>query len=373
MNTACLPWRTLLLAVLAAGAAIGLSGCQAIDLSNPALEEPVPPIMEPPREKSLVSLPSYRIEPPDVLQIEVLKLVPLPPYRAEVFDVLHIEVMNTLPQHPIGFFIDYSDPQRPRKLPTPDGGFHLVEAEGMVNLGPAYGTVRVAGMTLEEIEEAIRRHLLQVLKDPVVSVKLVRASGTEPIAGPYLVGPDGTVNLRQYGAVHVAGKTIAEAKVTLEKHLSKYFDSPEASVDVAAYNSKVYYVVTAGAGLGDNVVRVPITGNETVLDAISNIGGLSQLSSKQIWIARPAPGDFECEQILPVDWTAITRGGATGTNYQIMPGDRIFIAEDGMIALASFVNRMIGPFERLAGVTSLTASMTRNLQTLGRRYNARRY
>lgn len=365
MNTACLPRRTLLLAVLAACAAIGLSGCQAIDLSNPALEEPVPPIMEPPREKSLVSLPSYRIEPPDVLQIEVFKLVPLPPYRAEVFDVLQIQVMNTLPDYPIGPVDTYG-------RPTPDGGYYLVEAEGTVNLGPAYGTVRVAGMTLEEIDEAIRRHLRQVLNDPVVAVKLARASGTQPITGPYLVGPDGTVNLRQYGAVHVAGKTIAEAKVGLEKHLSNYFDSPEVSVDVAAYNSKVYYVVTAGAGLGDNVVRVPITGNETVLDAISNIGGLSQLSSKQIWIARPAPGDFGCEQILPIDWMAITRGGATSTNYQIMPGDRIFIAEDGMVALANFINRMIGPFERLAGVTSLTASMTRNLQTLGRGYNAQR-
>jgi hypothetical protein len=55
-----------------------------------------------------------------------------------------------------------------------------------------------------------------------------------------------------------------------------------------------------------------------------------------------------------------------------MPGDRIFIAEDNLVALTNFVNKVISPFERLAGVTSLTASMTRNLQTLGRGYNSRR-
>lgn len=365
MTTTCFNSRGLLLAVLAVWGASGLCGCQAIDVQNASLEGPAPPVMEPPREKSLVSLPSYRIEPPDVLQLEVFKLVPLPPYRAEIYDVLQIQVMGTLPEWPIGPIDAYG-------RPTPDGGYYLVEAEGTVNLGPAYGTVRVAGMTLEQIEEALRQHLLRVLRDPVVSVKLARASGTQPISGPYLVGPDGTVNLRQYGAVHVAGQTVAEAKVALERHLAQYFDAPEVSVDVAAYNSKVYYVVTAGAGLGDNIVRVPITGNETVLDAISTIGGLSQISSKQIWIARPAPGDFGCEQILPVDWMAITRGGSTATNYQIMPGDRIFIADDSLVALANFVNRVISPIERLVGFTSLGASTVRNLQTLGRGYNALR-
>jgi polysaccharide export outer membrane protein len=365
MTVACSNLRTPLLAMLAAWAALGLVGCQAVDLYNPALEGPVPAVLEPPREKSLVSLPSYCIEPPDVLQIEIFKLVPLPPYRAEIYDVLQIQVMGTLLDHPIG-------PTDAYGRVTPDGGYYLIEAEGTVNLGPAYGTVYVAGMTIEQIEEAIRRHLLQVLRSPVVSVRLARASGTQPITGPYLVGPDGTVNLRQYGAVHVAGKTIAEAKVAIEQHLSQYFDSPEVSVDVAAYNSKVYYVVTEGAGLGDNVVRVPVTGNETVLDAISAIGGLSQLSSKQIWIARPAPGDFGCEQILPVDWVAITKGGATATNYQIMPGDRIFVAEDGTMALTNFINKVVSPVERLVGFSSLGGSTVRNLQTLGRQYNATR-
>ena len=153
-----------------------------------------------------------------------------------------------------------------------------------------------------------------------------------------------------YGTVYVAGLTIAEAKTAVEAQLSNYLEQPRVSVDVFAYNSKVYYVITEGAGLGDTVVRVPITGNETVLDALAQVNGLSRLSSKNIWIARPTPGDVSCDQILPVSWTEITKGAATATNYQVMPGDRIFIAEKSnpTRALVSSVVRAFRAFSKAA-------------------------
>ncbi|MBN2474251.1 MAG: polysaccharide biosynthesis/export family protein [Pirellulales bacterium] len=353
MTRACLPIRMRVLFVLAACATVGPSGCHTIDFYDRSLEQPVPLAMEPPREKSLMSLPAYRVAAPDVLQLEMLKQVPLPPYRAEAYDVLQIQVMGTLPEQPI-----YD--------------FYLVEAEGTVNLGPSYGTVRVMGMTIEEITDSITRRLEQILARPEVSVRLARSAGTQPIAGEYMVAPDGTVNLRQYGLVHVAGKTVVETKATIEKHLSQYFDSPEVAVNVLAYNSKVYYIITEGAGLGDSIVRVPITGKETVLDAISTVGGLSQLSSKEIWVARPAPNSLGCEQILPIDYEAITRGAATETNYQLLPGDRVFVADDDVLVATNLIGTLTGPFERLLGISSLTTSTIRGLQTLGRGYNQQR-
>ena len=301
--------------------------------------------MQPPREMAMRSLPAYRIEPPDVIQIEVLKLMPLPPYHIENYDVLQVRVLNTLIDQPI---FDY----------------YIVD-EGKINLGPAYGWVRVAGMTIDQATVVIRKHLQEILRQPEVSVTLGRASGLQPVTGPYLVGPDGTVNLRQYGSVYISGMTVLEAKLAIEAQLRQFLDSPEVSVDIGAYNSKTYYIITAGAGQGDNVVRVPVTGNETVLDAISQVQGLSQLSSKNIWIARPAPSDFGCQQILPVDWDAITYGGMTSTNYQIMPGDRVFIAGDPAIAATSLVGKLIGPFERAFGFGSLGASSIRSFQYIG--------
>ncbi len=348
--------RSLGPVLLAVGGMLGLAGCHAVDFYDPSLQKPVPPALEPPRELSMMSLPAYRIEPPDILQLEMLKLVPLPPYRIEIYDVLQIRVLGT-PSDPTLAIYD----------------FFLVEGEGIVTLGPAYGTVRVAGMTVDEATEAIRRKLTDVgLKNSDVSVQLARTAGTQPLTGQYLIAPDGTINLRQYGMLHVAGKTVTEVRLALQKHLAQYFDSPEVSVDVIAYNSKVFYVITEGAGMGDNVRRIPITGNETVLDAVSLINGLSQVSSAQVWVARPAPGGFGCEQILPVDYLAITRGGSTATNYQIMPGDRVYIAGDNAIALNNWLTKLTAPVERLLGVASLGTSATRGFQTLGRGYNANR-
>ena len=143
--------------------------------------------------------------------------------------------------------------------------------------------------------------LRETLISPQVSVTLNESGGQQQIAGEHLIAPDGTINLGTYGSVYVSGLTVREAKEAIEKHLTQYLEAPLVSVDVYAYNSKVYYVITEGAGFGDNIQRFPITGNETVLDAISQVQGLSRLSSKNIWIARPAPGGLRSDSAGPLE------------------------------------------------------------------------
>jgi polysaccharide biosynthesis/export protein len=325
---------------------------RAIDLYA-ASQTPVSPEFEAPRELSLMSLPTYRIEPPDILQIEALKLVPLPPYRLDAYDVVQVRVQGTLLNQPID-------------------GFYLVEGDGTVVLGPTYGMVRVLGMTVEEATRQITRQLQTTLQEPHVSIQLARSAATQQVTGTYAVEPDGRVNLRQYGMVHVAGKTVTEARVALEQRMAQYFDLPQVSVDVVGYNSKSYYVIAAGAGMGENILRFPIVGNETVLDGIAQLQGFSPLSSQTIWVSRPAPGGFGSEQVLPVDWMAISRGGATRTNYQLLPGDRIYIVDDNLIAANSYINKLTTPIERLLNIGILGTSMARSAQTLGRAYNTNR-
>ncbi|MBI3837008.1 MAG: polysaccharide biosynthesis/export family protein [Planctomycetia bacterium] len=324
------------------------TGCRAIvDRPEPRLVGPQtpPPIGEPvPTEKDKSTLPIYTIEPPDILLIDVLKVVPKPPYRIKATDVLSIEVEGTSDFAPI----------RDR---------FIVDSGGQVDLGPRYHKVHVAGLTIDEAVEAIRKFLLDIVRQPEVSVTLFQSAGLQPISGEHLVSPDGTVNLGTYGLVNVAGMTLDEAKLAVEEQLSKFLDRPQASLSVFSYNSKVYYVITEGAGSGDQVARLPITGNETVLDAIAQINGLSRLSSKHIWIARPTPGGSGCDAILPVSWTEITKGAATATNYQVLPGDRIFIAENKLIAFDAGLNHIIAPFERIMGFTLLS---TQAVQTINR-------
>ncbi|WP_425395961.1 polysaccharide biosynthesis/export family protein [Aeoliella sp.] len=328
---------------------LGTTGC--VSFMEP--REPLPmspcegPAVNPAgREKDMVSLPPYVIEPPDILLINAVKIVPKPPHVVEPFDGLLVRALYVDDNVPIqnAFFVD---------------------PEGKIDLGPSYGRVQVANMTIDDAQEAIRKHLSQIYPDAEVSVSLAVSAGAQQIVGEHLVGPDGRVNLGTYGSVFVTGLTLDQAKARIEDKLSEYLVDPEVIVDVFSYNSKKYYIITQGAGFGDNIVTAPITGNDTVLDAIAAIGGLSQLSSTRVFIARPAPAGTGCEQILPVDYEAITRGGATATNYQLLPGDRLYIEEDKMRKLDGVLSRFTQPAERLFGFVSLGTAMLNRIARFG--------
>jgi polysaccharide export outer membrane protein len=319
-------------------------GCQTTNPSHPAFGgvENSPPVYETmPRELSKVVLPAYTIEPPDILTIEGIHLVPKAPYYLRTLDVLSVQVAGTQPDAPIGALFS-------------------VEPGGVVNFGAPYGTVRVAGLSVEQAHEEILKHLKNFLRDPEVSVALAQMAASQSIVGQFLVGPDGTITVGSYGSVSVVGKSLPQAKQAIESHLSQYLEAPEISLNVFAYNSKAYYVVVQGAGLGDGVYRLPITGNETVLDAIAQIQGLEQVSSKKIWIARPTR-DTQRVQILPVDWFAVTEQGVPHTNYQILPGDRVFIAEDKLVAFDTQIAKFTAPLERMMGFVLLGTGTTTRL------------
>ena len=288
-------------------------------------------------------LPPYRIEPPDVLVVSAVHLAPPPSYPLRAGDSLFIQV-------PIAFVYSFA----------PIDGEYPVGPGGLVNLGPHYGSVAVGGLTIEQAREAIKQHLEAQIKREneqatsiTLAVALAGTAGLQQVEGQHLVAQDGTVTLGMYGSVLVVGMTLDEAKFNIEQHLRRYFENPEVSVNVLGFNSHVYYVVTEGAGLGDTIARLPITGNDTVLDGIANVGGLQQVSSKRIWIARPGRNGYGREQLLPVDYEAITRRGDFATNYQLLPGDRLLIEEDPLIAFDTSLGKLFAPAERVMGFSLL--------------------
>ncbi len=314
-----------------------------LDCRDPAL----------PRELSKVSLPSYRIEPPDVLQIEATRLIPRQPYRLDIYDVTEIRAAGTLPDHPL-----YN--------------YYLIDADGTVNLGPAYGKVVLLGLSLEEAEQAITDQLKKILAQPRVSVRMARSGAIQQLSGPREVDADGTINLGMYGTLYVSGMTVAEASTALEKQMAHYFDGPKLGLSVMRYASKKYYVIVAGAGAGEGIRRFSSTGNETVLDAIAAIQGVPPIASGTMWIVRPGPAGAADSQVLPIDFESITAGGSTATNYQLLPGDRLYIIDDKLIATDNYLARVTGPMRRMFSLSLLSTGAIRNLQTLGRRYNLTR-
>jgi polysaccharide biosynthesis/export protein len=222
-------------------------------------------------------------------------------------------------------------------------------------------SIPAVGRTTEDVQRDILGILKRVYKEPQVWVTLTQLAAQQQIVGEHLVAPDGKVNLGTYGRVRVVGLTIEEARSLVEAHLSQFLQDPQISLDVLGYNSKVYYVVTQGAGLGDHVVILPAKGNETVLDAIGLIQGLQAAQSTRMWIARPGNNDCYGDQILPVDWVAVTQRGDVATNYQLLPGDRLYVSEDKMVAVDTKLAKIISPIERIFGITALGTSTASSL------------
>ncbi len=256
-----------------------------------------PPV---PREFNKQALPPYVVEPPDILLIEGSAAI--------------------------------TDPLQPL------AGQHLVRPDGTISLG-INGVVPVAGLTIEQIRDAIAATLLA---GPLKNVKELTVPGPDGKPVP-IKGPDGRP---------VGRPTLESVKA-------------ELNVDVVAYNSKFYYIITDGGGYGAQVYRFPITGNETVLDALSQIYGLPTVASKKkIWLARATP-DHAPPKVLPVDWCGLVKKGSSATNYQVYPGDRLYVESDCLIRFDTGMSKFLSPILRGFGATLLGASTVETIKAGG--------
>ncbi|HEV3085296.1 MAG TPA: SLBB domain-containing protein [Gemmataceae bacterium] len=156
----------------------------------------------------------------------------------------------------------------------------------------------------------------------VVAVDLdspVRMPGDQPVL------PDGTINLGRYGRIVVAGRTVNEIEAVVHAAVQAQAggkDIGAISVRLMTRVSKVYYVLGEVNAPG----AFPLTGRETVLDGILAAGGLTDRAShSHIILSRPSPPDH-CRIVLSICYGEIVQLGDTTTNYQLAPGDRIFVA-----------------------------------------------
>jgi protein involved in polysaccharide export with SLBB domain len=155
-----------------------------------------------------------------------------------------------------------------------------------------------------------------LLVQPSSFTSKVRLPGDQPVL------PDGTINLGAYGRLVVAGKTVDQIETDVKAFIDAQEKSNETfSVRVVSRVSKVFYVLGEVNAPGS----YPLAGRETVLDAILTAGGVtSRAAVHKVTLSRPTHPDG-CRVVLPVCYREIVQLGDTSTNYQILPGDRIFI------------------------------------------------
>jgi polysaccharide biosynthesis/export protein len=198
----------------------------------------------------------------------------------------------------------------------------------------------------------------------ILRVEVLQALPGRPISGERLVRPDGKVSLGFYGEVYVAGLTIIEIKEKIIGRLQRYLSDdvlglyeddehtkpiePRSSdrvfIDVVAMNSKTYYV------LGDvhKPGKFPITGKETILDAVNLAGGLMPTAEHHsVFLVRRDPqGGSPKKQRIDID--EVLFGDDASTNYYLQAEDRLVVLRDPLSFLDDEEGR---PFDERPTIT----------------------
>lgn len=166
-----------------------------------------------------------------------------------------------------------------------------------------------------------------VIEPPDELELIVRPALSDLTSTSLIVQADGNLDLGLLGDVYVAGLTLEQAEIKVAQHLAGRFTGkgrpPAYQVSVRLVNGsagKSYYVIGTVTTQG----KFPVTGNETVLDAILAAGLRSNSLPEKSYLVRPHPHGGP-DQILKIDWCGIKERGDTLTNYQIFPGDRIIV------------------------------------------------
>jgi protein involved in polysaccharide export with SLBB domain len=423
--------RSPLLALLTIGL-IGWNSASGQEPSKPQdsgkpeteLRPPIPPtdrVPSRPNASETSENPRTKPFPESPDQIKPLPLVAIPddppphegafidlPLTIEPPDIINIEVLEALPGRPIT-------------------GDFLVQSNGKISLG-FYGDLFVRGLTAEQVKAKVLLHLRKYLTDEVLGLFTVEETMDQAEPNRMIRPPEGTspFDVDQNPAVpakpkepelpeivppellkkpmpipaeppksasrpgsrnpdRMAERTRNRVGSTKERRAIRRTsaiirnrteavqdpvappapppdavlnqvpgtgqfderrihpaDSLRCYVVITHHNSKVYFVQGDVANPG----RLPCTGTDTVLDALNYAGG---------FVPTAEPGDIHLYRLArggkpvkdyKIDHAAILRGEALA-NLQMFPGDRLVVGRNAIVKKTIEVDRVLSPMNSI--------------------------
>lgn len=173
----------------------------------------------------------------------------------------------------------------------------------------------------------------------------VRVYGHEDLGVTTKVSPDGTIGMVFLGQVEIAGRTISEARDTIESGLAPYVRHPVVGVTVMEVSSETITISGACAKPG----LYNISSTTRLVDAYAMAGGSAErlFNGVDVDVADLTHSTLVRDGVvLPIDFRAAIEGGDRLNNVKLRKGDYIFIAQrmESSVTICGEVNR---PHRRL--------------------------
>ena len=136
------------------------------------------------------------------------------------------------------------------------------------------------------------------------------------------VRPDGKISVPLLDDVQAEGLTPEELKEVITRELGEYVVAPDVTVVVLQMNSRFVSVMGGVA----RTLRVPLTRDMRVLEAITLAGGFTTFADKgDVRVVRRTPDGSEVEYRF--DYDEYVKGRAPGTNIVLRNGDMIIVPD----------------------------------------------
>jgi len=171
-------------------------------------------------------------------------------------------------------------------------------------------------------------------------VLLIEIAGSSPRALGKTVGPDGRIDLGAIGKVRVDGRSPFQIEALLAEELD--LAPGQVHVRVAKYRSQQLFLFGQVVGWQRSV---PYQGQETVLDLLQRVGGItSGAEPNDVYVVRAHIAEGGRPEVFHIDLQAIVEQHNQKTNIRLMPNDQIYVGETRQASIERSIPPWVRPF-----------------------------
>jgi polysaccharide export outer membrane protein len=165
------------------------------------------------------------------------------------------------------------------------------------------------------------------------------------VSGQFNINNEGNIQFEFVGDLHVTGMTKEEVTTMLAEKLTEFIISPEVTVQIVGYNSKVVYVIGEVGSPG----KIYMRGDTITIREALLMAGLPLLTAKVEKTKLFTPSAEGIPEQKNVDLKKLLYKGDLRENIVMKPGDTLFVPPTAMTKVMRTIQPVASPITTATG------------------------